>query len=1284
MADALEPTSPSTDSLASLLAPSVPEVPSQYMPSLPILSKSSGTVQPTSDAAIVSQPIPQTTGLDTTAIIPNLPDAQKAFVTKYNRIAPSLGKLPEDVKSGLVKIDLNRVNKGQAPLTDKETLAAILTVMQKQAITKSAESDGIVDKILDIPGSAIEDVGTIAKSIPHLPGALLKEAQSLPNAGAEYQAALEETGNPISALANTPGIRMLPGAFVVGNVAQGEEGLKNILDHPTMAALDILPYAGKLAKGSTVGRIAAEEAGAAAGDAARAKALGMGVDAAEADRIASAASVKSASLNKPMSALLTKRLLPEGQIDPITGSRLTANKVGLGLENLSRRSAVKGLVDAFAPSGRELASVHSIGNQSLNDIRTGVVDVEGIDKTARSTFELRTERASNEFGIDSQTMVDLTKAYELDRNVIDTLPENQASFLREVDDLYKQVQDDHIANDNVMQLGGEIYDVQAGKRIQSTVNRFNKAQDKFVNGDTQTAGMALKVQNAIEAEINQLRGMATDAQTVGKRGSRMNQRFIDNATSKLLELQRTLDEAASPDFDMTWTEANKKLAAYNQARTSIGAPGQIGERAGVKATTRVGLMGNLTRDVRKLALMEKNVKALESFAPSRWHPRIMAEAESRAQDLLIQHGVDPAAASEAVLMRNFDLIPEFNQKYMAKTVREVESTWKEMRDAGHDPGWVHRVSPGREGGVIAPTTRQSLQGPTAAKVRSLNDPTSYYRDITVGLDHAATEIIRRRVDEQVLSTYGEMFGVPEQQLINKYLPLAQEEALKNPILDVKGHMQKLIQRDFGRWNPEQYGFNPVKNLGKNPDALYMPKSVLRNIDRLYNPADNAFLRTMDPVTGLFRVSVLALSPRWHLYNIVGNAMMLMAGEGPGAFRHWGEARRLIKDIKEGGAPVPDELRFGMNVGAKELAHDMQSLHSGREQSALWNKIQESKAAKGGKWLVNKSYDLNAFFDDTTKTMAYLNGEKRALGAGYTENAAKVVGLESARKVSQFWNELTPIERNVIRRVFPFYSWTSKILKFTAQYPMDHPVRAAIIANLAEAELEDQGDGLPKNWMDSIGVGGVDAQGNQTRVSLSGLNPFSDVANLLTLKGFIGGVNPVIATGLQQLGLENGGSAAFGNMTYDKDTGKLVPRRPGIAESLIGNVIPQIGAVNRTLGNDPEYNALLRNNPDAANRLLVSGLGIPTSIRKVNVPEARIKAELARMEAQKQAWNKALSTGDYSEAAKYPALRDNLDLLKKLRDSGALTQYNPQTGGQGGLPGLVDALAASTPKAPWPT
>jgi len=511
------------------------------------------------------------------------------------------------------------------------------------------------------------------------------------------------------------------------------------------------------------------------------------------------------------------------------------------------------------------------------------------------------------------------------------------------------------------------------------------------------------------------------------------------------------------------------------------------------------------------------------------------------------------------------------------------------------------------------------------------------------------------------------------------MPLARAKAAGTAD-DVNDVAMQVIAREYEPFNPGAYGSKLPKLLNQD-DRIWIPKSIAKNLERYYHPNPSELLGGLSAVNGIFRTAVLPFSVRWQINNTIGGAIVT-AITNPGAFTKMVEARKVIKAWKEGveGA-LPEEIGYGLGSIRKEVAASKYATASymhGERLGSLWQKIQESKVKQAGSAAAQKMYDLNSWMDETYKVATHLNIEGKALRKGATAEAAAEAGLQAVNQYFQNWNSLTPIERQVLREIFPFYAFTSYAMRFIMQYPGTHPLRASIMSNMAEAEIKDMNQALPPEMLDYLALNGQDENGDQRFLSLRGLNPFSDTADAFTLQGALSGLNPIGQAVVKSLGGDLGYGVGAGQPTYDKDTGKMTDEKPGFLESLVSSTVPQVGFLNRLAGRDAEYNALLRTNPEAAQRLLVAGIGIPAMGKTINIPQTQIKGELARLRVQQEVFKRARETGDYTEARKWPALVPMIDQLERLNALGLLKEYNPTAGASNSI---VDAVGSVKP---WPT
>lgn len=229
-------------------------------------------------------------------IIPNQPRAATALQNKYAPgayfdVLEQSGTYASHAINALRKYDEQRVGRGQAPLTETQTTSA-LAAASTQTPTTPAPQRSL--NPLSIPGNAIKDLGNILKSIPRLPGALLDEVRSLDEIGESVASA----PNVVAGLANAPGIRLLPGAFIAGSIASGKPG--DLLRNPLFTALDVLPFASAAAKTTKVVKAATE--------------IAEGVNKGTLTIPAREALVSQRMAKRPLTTALTKTLDDSGSI----------------------------------------------------------------------------------------------------------------------------------------------------------------------------------------------------------------------------------------------------------------------------------------------------------------------------------------------------------------------------------------------------------------------------------------------------------------------------------------------------------------------------------------------------------------------------------------------------------------------------------------------------------------------------------------------------------------------------------------------------------------------------------------------------------------------------------------------------------------------------------------------------------------------------------------------------------------------------------------------------------
>jgi hypothetical protein len=168
-------------------------------------------------------------------LTPNQPRAVSSLQNKYapgglfDQLTQS-GQYASHALEAMRAYDEDRAQRGQAPLTESQTLNALKAATDREQVTPEAKRG-----MLNLPKNLVGDMGDILRSIPQLPGALLHEVQSAVTSASPWPR--PRTPSPVSP--TPPSIRMLPRCIHRWDIAGGTPG--ELARHPLFTLLDVLP-----------------------------------------------------------------------------------------------------------------------------------------------------------------------------------------------------------------------------------------------------------------------------------------------------------------------------------------------------------------------------------------------------------------------------------------------------------------------------------------------------------------------------------------------------------------------------------------------------------------------------------------------------------------------------------------------------------------------------------------------------------------------------------------------------------------------------------------------------------------------------------------------------------------------------------------------------------------------------------------------------------------------------------------------------------------------------------
>jgi hypothetical protein len=622
-----------------------------------------------------------------------------------------------------------------------------------------------------------------------------------------------------------------------------------------------------------------------------------------------------------------------------------------------------------------------------------------------------------------------------------------------------------------------------------------------------------------------------------------------------------------------------------------------------------------------------------------------------------------------------------------------------LRAEGHEPVYVP-LSPSelpKQLGYNVYLGSLTPQSVSASFDRLWTSTSSIYH-VQAGILGATKDIIARDVLQEFRDEYVRPLlthaGQANEQLVNGYLAeeIAQNvrdiqdtgvrEKTTNTIL----HAQ-LKRMGYINYNPEleESIFGPLGQLKLGGD-YYIHKDLAsaleKNVKKFQFPAEGFW----DRGTKLFRFSILGLSPRYTAHILVGGtaliayrgnlsmlkqlrggAHMFVTGKLPDdvlAKFPMAEEHMQTAAAQEGQADLVYHRATGYTMGNKAITEFLDNHQLARTmanwtvaaaninmrftraivrgQRAIVYLDGAARAMKEGSFIDNTRIvprlddSGNHMIRPTTGQKLYDNIEERV---DMTPEQAHHEGMMATADVMGELRHMTPLERSLFVRVFPFYGWTKHVLTYVLSYPIDHPYRATFLSQLATQNSADWASGLPQRMQLLMFLGHPDEFGNVKAVDARFMDPLRDTANYATWAGVFQSLNPILSTPLTQVDpqITFGANEVHPNLTYNALYGVKEAGPQGNVMSALEQFVPQLTAADAAFNLSGQYAYLKSQKGDAFTKKVFQSLNIPFfQIQHINLRQVAAQQEIDRYSIASNAAYEAASTGDLSYIQGYPA------------------------------------------------
>lgn len=391
----------------------------------------------------------------------------------------------------------------------------------------------------------------------------------------------------------------------------------------------------------------------------------------------------------------------------------------------------------------------------------------------------------------------------------------------------------------------------------------------------------------------------------------------------------------------------------------------------------------------------------------------------------------------------------------------------------------------------------------------------------------------------------------------------------------------------------------------------------------------------DKPTDWWRALTLKYRPAWAVNNIVGQNLLYALNATPGSASAYASALKMrqeghdlsgIPGAQQGFArtqshitrsgfaqPIVDRsavLRTARAIG-KPAGWLLKPIQAVGQASLYLNELGEQipRDAAVIKALKDQGIDVRALQKAGKSVGDAHNAWVDAVKAG--NQTAVEHAVEEVNTMLGDFGRMSHVERTVIRRIVPFYSWFKTITIVTGKYILRNPLRVKVLQQMSQFQQENDAN-LP-SWLKGAIPLGSSSKGFQTMLSTVGVNPFETLNQLGPTGGSLvhgktqfgsanpgGLLNPFIGAAITAI---TGKDTFTGGDYYGPGANQGAIGR-GLGDVLSG--LPEYQLAEKAAGKSYPSKLYSQDKYHGLPPYLWNYLGLP--IRRVNVKKAKAEAK----------------------------------------------------------------------------
>lgn len=258
------------------------------------------------------------------------------------------------------------------------------------------------------------------------------------------------------------------------------------------------------------------------------------------------------------------------------------------------------------------------------------------------------------------------------------------------------------------------------------------------------------------------------------------------------------------------------------------------------------------------------------------------------------------------------------------------------------------------------------------------------------------------------------------------------------------------------------------------DVVLIPKARLDAFLDVAGQRADGFLNIYDNALGLWKAGVLVFTPRWYVYNLVGNMMQygLLSGgdvrsilDASGVLRRWhpteaGRAR-AARRYEAAVRSTPEDVAGASLAFEPGIAEAQSRLPKIAQRLFEFNKGLEGFLRRAAYLNSLKRQQRMAGLSEPFRAQFLARAERKDARAESwvqaIENAPAPLREAAVREALLFmgdYRRFNRFERTVVRRLVPFWSWIRVISRLTFSLPFKSPLRAEALSLLGQMAWND--------------------------------------------------------------------------------------------------------------------------------------------------------------------------------------------------------------------------------------